>query len=151
MCKIIATVWKITLFTDTRKYLHYSKIQIFVQKFNFDKTPTFLRVFHQNFFWQFFSWNQSCQQLKSPKPQHFHEFFTQIKSTIFTGNQSWIFGQKMKISNSVILLSKAGFEPGTSRLLHQKSTQNARCGFESQWTHQFFPCPNNWIIFLTVK
>ena len=23
---------------------------------------------------QFFSWNQSCQQLKSPKPQHFHEF-----------------------------------------------------------------------------
>ena len=57
--------------------------------------------FSPNFFWQFFSWNQSCQQLKSPKPQHFHEFFTQIKSTIFSGNQSWIFGQKMKISNSV--------------------------------------------------
>ena len=55
---------------------HYSKSQIFVQKFNFDKTPTFSRVFHPNFFWQFFSWNQSCQQLKSPKPQHFHEFFT---------------------------------------------------------------------------
>ena len=33
--------------------------------------------FHQIFFWQFFSWNQSCQQLKSPKPQHFHEFFIQ--------------------------------------------------------------------------
>ena len=33
--------------------------------------------FHPNFFWQFFSWNQSCQQLKSPNPQHFHEFFTQ--------------------------------------------------------------------------
>ena len=56
---------------------HYSKSQIFVQKFNFDKTPTFSRVFHPNFFWQFFSWNQSCQQLKGPKPQHFHEFFTQ--------------------------------------------------------------------------
>ena len=53
---------------------HYYKSQIFVQKFNFDKAPT---VFHPNFFWQFFSWNQSCQQLKSPKPQHFHEFFTQ--------------------------------------------------------------------------
>ena len=68
------------------------------------------------------------------KPQHFHEFFTQIffvaiflvksklstakksktttfsrvfhpkKSTLFSGNQSWIFGQKMKISNSVILI-----------------------------------------------
>ena len=65
------------------------------------------------------------------KPQHFHEFFTQnffhiflVKSklstakksktttfsrvfhpkklTIFSGNQSWIFGQKMRISNSVI-------------------------------------------------
>ena len=56
---------------------HYSKSQTFVQKFNFDKSPTFSRVFHPNFFWQFFSWNQSCQQLKSSKLQHFHEFFTQ--------------------------------------------------------------------------
>ena len=71
---------------------HYSKSQIFVQKFNFDKTPTFSRVFHPKFFWQFFSWNQSCQQLKSPKPQHFHEFFT---------HKNRDFGQKMKISNSV--------------------------------------------------
>ena len=29
---------------------HYSKSQIFVQKFNFDKTPTFSRVIHPNFF-----------------------------------------------------------------------------------------------------
>ena len=29
---------------------HYSKSQIFVQKFNFDKPPTFSRVFHPNFF-----------------------------------------------------------------------------------------------------
>ena len=43
---------------------HYSKSQIFVQKFNFDKTL------------QFFSGNQSCQQLKCANPQHFHEFFT---------------------------------------------------------------------------
>ena len=57
-------------------FTHYSKIQIFVQKFNFDKTLTFSRVFHSKFFWQFFSWNQSCQQLKNLKPQHFHEFFT---------------------------------------------------------------------------
>ena len=27
---------------------HYSKSQIFVQKFNFDKTPTFSRVYHPN-------------------------------------------------------------------------------------------------------
>ena len=68
----------------------------FVHKFNFDRTPTFSRVFHPKFFWQFFSWNQSCQQLKSPK-----RVFHPKKSTIFSGNQSWIFGQKMKISNSV--------------------------------------------------
>ena len=72
---------------------HYWKNQIFVHKFN----SKFSQVFHPNFFWQFFSWNQNCQQLKSPKPQHFHP----IKSTIFSGNQSWIFWQKMKISNSV--------------------------------------------------
>ena len=69
------------------KMSHYSKSQIFVQKFDFDKTLQFSREikvvntnvftsFSLNFFWQFFSWNQSCQQLKSPKPQHFHEFFT---------------------------------------------------------------------------
>ena len=40
------------------------------------KTPTFSRVFQPTFFWQFFSWNISCLQLKSPKTQHFHEFFT---------------------------------------------------------------------------
>ena len=46
-------------------------------KIQFWQIPTFSRVFHQIIFWQFFSWNQSCQQLKSPKPQHFHDFFTQ--------------------------------------------------------------------------
>ena len=48
--------------------------QIFVQKFNFDKTPTFLpKIFLDNFSREI----KSCQQLKSLKLQHFHEFFTQ--------------------------------------------------------------------------
>ena len=72
-----------------------------VRKVKFLSKDSILTSFSPNFFWLFFSWNQSCQQLKSPKPQHFHEFFTQIGSTIFSGNQSWIFGQKLKISNSV--------------------------------------------------
>ena len=50
------SVWKSLL-----KKSHYSKIQ-----------------FWQNF--TIFSGNQSCQQLKSPKPQHFHEFFTKKKN-----------------------------------------------------------------------
>ena len=33
-----------------RGFTHYSKSQIFVQKFSFDKTPTFSRVFHPNLF-----------------------------------------------------------------------------------------------------
>ena len=48
------------------------------------KPQHFHEFFTPNFFWQFFSWNQSCQQLKSPKPQHFHEFFTPKKLTIFS-------------------------------------------------------------------
>ena len=35
---------------DAPEGTHYSKSQIFVQEFNFDKTPTFSRVFRPNFF-----------------------------------------------------------------------------------------------------
>ena len=80
---------------------HYSKSHFLSKNSILTKNPTFSRVFHPNLFWQFFSWNQSCQQLKSPKPQHFREFFHPKKMTIFSGNQSWTFGQKMKILNSV--------------------------------------------------
>ena len=43
----------------------------------FRQSPNILTSFSPNFFGQFFSWNQNCQQLKSPKPQHFHEFSPQ--------------------------------------------------------------------------
>jgi len=72
-------------------------------KFLSKKNPNIFTSFLPNFFWQFFSWNQSCQQLKSPKPLHFHEFSPK-KLAIFSGDQSWIFGQKMKISNSVLFI-----------------------------------------------
>ena len=49
----------------------YSKSQIFVQI-----------QFWQNF--TIFSGNQSCQQLKSANPQHFHDFFTQNFFDIFS-------------------------------------------------------------------
>ena len=49
----------------------------FLSKNSILTTPQlFHEFFHPNLFWQFFSWNQSCQELKWPKPQHFHEFFT---------------------------------------------------------------------------
>ena len=58
------------------------------------KNKHFHEIFTQNFFWQFFSWNQSCQQLKSPKPQHFHEFFTPKKIDNFLGKSKLNFWTK---------------------------------------------------------
>ena len=71
------------------------------------KTPTFSRVFHQNFFWRFFSWNQSCQQLKSAKPQHFREFF--IKLNIWTKNKDFDY-------NSVSIVIAFDILTGVTRL-----------------------------------
>ena len=80
-----------TVFTQP----HYSKSQIFVQKFNFDKTPTFSRVFHPNFFFANFSREielANSYVVKSPKPQHFHEFFTKLFC--------WQFSREIKVEFS---------------------------------------------------
>ena len=79
---------------------HYSKSQFFVQKFNFDKPPTFSRVFHPNFL-TIFLVKSKLSTAKKSKTTTFSRVFHPKKSAIFSGNQSWIFGQKMKISNSV--------------------------------------------------
>ena len=42
---------------------------------------------------------------KKSKTTTYSRVFHPEKSTIFSGNQSWIFGQKMKISNSVLMIS----------------------------------------------
>ena len=76
---------------------HYSKSQIFVQKFNFEQTPTFSRVFHPKIFLTIFLVESKLSTAKSPKPQHFHEFSPKANLQFFSGNQSWIFGQKIKI------------------------------------------------------
>ena len=49
----------------------------FCPKIQFWQNHNIFTSLSPNFFGQFFSWNQSCQQLKSPKPQHFQDFFTQ--------------------------------------------------------------------------
>ena len=53
------------------------KVKFLSKNLFLTKLQHFHEFFTQNFFGPFFSWNQSCQQLKSPKPQHFREFFTQ--------------------------------------------------------------------------
>ena len=86
---------------------HYrcSKSQIFVQKFNFDKTPTFSRDFHPNIFLTIFLVKSKLSTAKKSKTTTFSQVFHPKKSTIFSGNQSWTFGRKMKISNSIFELS----------------------------------------------
>ena len=56
----------------------------FCPKIQFWQKPNIFTSFSPTFFGQFFSWNQSCQELKSPKPQHFHEFFTHKKNPQFS-------------------------------------------------------------------
>ena len=80
---------------------HYSKSQIFVQKFNFDKTQHFHEFFTQ-FFLPIFLVKSKLSTAKKSKTTTFSRIFHPQKSKIFSGNQSWIFGQKMKISNSVL-------------------------------------------------
>ena len=98
--------WKIPLCSlqqlrDLFDSAHTIRKVKFLTKYSIWQSPTFIRVFHQIIFWQFFSWNQSCQQLKSPKPMHFHEFLLKTIRQFFSGNQRWLFGQKIEISNSV--------------------------------------------------
>ena len=53
----------------------------------------------------FFSGNQRCQQLKSPKPQHFHEFFTQKESAIFFWKSNLNFWTKNEDFEQCVLLT----------------------------------------------
>ena len=104
---LLITAWHLTksiqFQQSSHKMSHYSKSQIFVQKFNFDKTPTFSRVFHPIFL-TIFLVKSKLSTAKKSKTTTFSRVLHQKKkkSKIFSGNQSWIFGQKMKISNSVI-------------------------------------------------
>ena len=55
---------------------HYSKSQIFVQKFNFDKTPTFSRVFLPKFFLTIFLVKSKLSTAKKSKTTTFSRVFT---------------------------------------------------------------------------
>ena len=67
----------------------------FCPKIQFWQKPNIFASFSPNFFFDnFFSWNQSCQQLKSPKPQHFHKFFTPKKIDNFLGKSKLNFWTK---------------------------------------------------------
>ena len=67
---------------------YYSKSQIFVQKFNFDKTKTFSRDFHPKKKSTIFFVKSKLSTAKKSKTTTFSRVFHPKKSTIFSENQS---------------------------------------------------------------
>ena len=102
-CLQCLDTWKIRKGTEFNAayFAHYSKSLIFVQKFNFDKIPTFSRV-PPPIVLTIFLVKSKLSTAKKSKTAAFSRIFHPKKSPIFSGNQMLIFGQKTKILNSVI-------------------------------------------------
>ena len=81
----------------------YSVIKAFVyfSTWGIKKRQIFFTSFSPKFFLTIFLVKSKLSTAKKPKTTTFSRVFHSEKSTIFLENQSWIFGQKMKISNSV--------------------------------------------------
>ena len=73
----------------------------FCPKIQFWQNPNIFTSFSSKFFLTIFLVKSKLSTAKKSKTTTFSRVFHPKKSTIFSGNQSWIFGQKMKISNSV--------------------------------------------------
>ena len=73
----------------------------FCPKIQFWQNPNIFTSFSPKFFLAIFLVNSKLSTAKNSKTTTFSRGFHPKKSPIFSGNQSWIFGQKMKISNSV--------------------------------------------------
>ena len=80
------------------KNAHYSKSQFFVQKFNFDKWqyPNIFTSFSPKFFWAIFLVKSKLSTAKQSKTTTISRVCHPKKSTIFSRNQSLIFGQKWR-------------------------------------------------------
>ena len=75
-------------------YAHYSKSQIFVQKFNFDKPPTFSRVFHPKLFLAIFLVKSKLSTAKKSKTTTFSRVFHPQKIDNFLGKSKLNFWTK---------------------------------------------------------
>ena len=78
-----------------------------IQHLTFTKTRPILHTIREHFhefftFLTIFLVKSKLSTAKKSKTAAFSRVFHPKKSTIFSGNQSWLFGQKIKISNSVL-------------------------------------------------
>ena len=94
--KVIHTIRKVKFLSKnsilTKLYNFLGKSKLSTTKTC--KSPTFSRVFYPTYFWHFFSWNQSCQQLKKSQTAAFSRVLTQNNSTIFLGKSNLNFWTK---------------------------------------------------------
>ena len=76
--------------------LHYTLFEKsnFCPKIQFWHTPTFSQNFSLKLFWQFSSWNQSCQELKKSKTTTFSRVFHPKKIDNFLGKSKLNFWTK---------------------------------------------------------
>ena len=86
---------------DLEYVVHTIRKVKFLSKKSILTKPQHFHEFSPKFFLTIFLVKSKLSTAKKPKTTTFSRVFHPKKSTIFSGNQSWIFGQKMKISNCV--------------------------------------------------
>ena len=111
--KVFALFGSFNLCRVRRRYSNFQTLKTFklchtIRKVKFlsknsilTKTQHFYEFF-THIFWTIFLVKSKLSRAKKSETTTFPwVFHPQKKSTIFSGNQSWFFGQKIKISNSV--------------------------------------------------
>ena len=83
ICEVMSSGSKHYRYGNQLSYTPFEKSNL-VQKFNFDKTPTFSRVFHPNFFGTIFLVKSKLSTAKKPKTTTFSRVFYPKNSTIFS-------------------------------------------------------------------
>ena len=88
LCNFLILFWDLKFFRIFGNFFlfftfsHYSKSQIFVQKFNFDKTPNIFTSFSAKLFWTIFLVKSKLSTARKPKTTTFSRVFHPKKSTI---------------------------------------------------------------------
>ena len=95
---LIKTLLKVKFLSKNSIWI---KLYNFLEKSKLSTIPNIFTSFSPRIFLTIFLVKSKLSTAKKYKTTTFSRVFHPKKSTISSGNQSWIIGQKMKISNSV--------------------------------------------------
>ena len=109
-----------------------SKLHLKYQKRVRSKMRALRKNYQHTILFDNFSREIKVEQLKSSKPHK--------KSTIFSGNQSWIFGQKLKILNSVYVRVDGAAE------LENNFNHNTSGFWNKVWSMSNFTYMPDWLL-----